>query len=262
MIRSLHSAATGMSAQQTFIDVTSNNLANVNTTGFKKVRANFQDLFYQISRAPGLNTTETTESPTGIQVGLGVRTASTQKVFSDGSFKFTDIPTDVAIQGDGFLQITQADGTIAYTRDGALHTDENGTLVTASGLPVEPQIQVPAEAIFVHISQDGIVSAQVQGQAEPVQVGQIQTATFINPAGLIGTGSNLFQESGSSGPPVIGNPGENGFGTLQSGFLELSNVKVVEEMISLITAQRAFEFNSKAVQAGDQMLQKLGQLVR
>ncbi len=260
MIRALHAAATGMDAQQTYIDVTSNNLANVNTTGFKKVRANFQDLFYQVSRAPGLNTTQTTESPTGIQVGLGVRTASTQKVFSDGSFKFTDQPTDLAIQGDGFFQITQADGTVAYSRDGNFHLDETGTLVNASGLPLEPQIQIPAEAIFIHVSQDGIVSAQTQGQAEPVQVGQIQTATFINPAGLIASGGNLFQESGSSGPPVIGNPGENGFGTVEGGFLEMANVKVVEEMINLITAQRAFEFNSKAVKAADGMLRELSQL--
>ena len=260
MIRALHAAAPGMDAQQTYIDVTSNNLANVTTTGFKKVRANFQDLFYQVSRAPGLNTTQTTESPTGIQVGLGVRTASTQKVFSDGSFKFTDQPTDLAIQGDGFFQITQADGTVAYSRDGNFHLDETGTLVNASGLPLEPQIQIPAEAIFIHVSQDGIVSAQTQGQAEPVQVGQIQTATFINPAGLIASGGNLFQESGSSGPPVIGNPGENGFGTVEGGFLEMANVKVVEEMINLITAQRAFEFNSKAVKAADGMLRELSQL--
>lgn len=260
MIRALHSAATGMDAQQTYIDVTSNNLANVNTTGFKKVRANFQDLFYQISRAPGLNTTETTESPSGLQVGLGVRTVSTQKEFSDGSFKFTNNPTDLAIQGDGFFQITQGDGTVAYTRDGNFHMDENGTLVNAAGLPLEPQIQIPAEALFSHVSQDGVVSVQLQGQAEPVQIGQIQTASFINPAGLIASGNNLFQESGSSGPPVVGNPGENGFGSVESGFLEMSNVKVVEEMIGLIAAQRAFEFNSKAVQAADQMLRKVGEL--
>jgi len=249
-----------MDAQQTYIDVTSNNLANVNTTGFKKVRANFQDLFYQVSRAPGLATSATTESPTGIQVGVGVRTASTQKVFSDGSFKVTEQPTDVAIEGDGFFQIQQPDGSIAYSRDGAFHMDENGTLVNAAGFPVEPQIQIPAEAVYVNISDDGVVTAQVQGQAEPVEVGQIQTATFINPAGLIAGGGNIFQESGSSGPPVIGNPGENGFGVLRSGFLEMANVKVVEEMINLITAQRAFEFNSKAVQAADKMLRNIGQM--
>ncbi len=260
MIRALHSAATGMDAQQTYIDVTSNNLANVNTVGFKKVRANFQDLFYQVARAPGLATSDTTETPTGIQVGVGVRTASTQKVFSDGSFKVTDQPTDVAIEGDGFFQVQMPDGTVGYTRDGNFHMDENGTLVNASGLPLDPQIQLPAEAIAVGVAENGIVTATIQGQAQPIQVGQIQTATFINPAGLLAIGGNLFNESGSSGPPVIGNPGENGFGTLRSGFLEMSNVKVVEEMINLITAQRGFEFNSKAVQASDQMLRELGQL--
>ncbi len=260
MLRALHSAATGMEAQQNYIDVTSNNLANVNTTGFKKVRANFQDLIYQVHRAPGLATSAGTEAPSGIQVGIGVKTASTQKEFSIGSLKHTNNPLDVAIEGDGFLQITMPDGTIGYTRDGAFHTDENGSLVNANGFLLEPNIVVPNEAIFVSIGEDGTVTAQLDAQAEPVQLGQIQTATFINPAGLIADGGNLFLESGSSGPPVVGNPSENGFGVLRSGFLEMANVKVVEEMINLISAQRAFEFNSKAVQASDQMLRELGQL--
>lgn len=258
MLRALHSAATGMEAQQTYIDVTANNLANVNTTGYKKSRANFQDLIYQTHKTPGLATSAGTETPTGIQVGIGVKTASTQKEFAIGTLKPTNNPLDVAIEGDGFFQITLPDGTIGYSRDGAFHKDENGNLVNASGYLLEPNIVIPNEAIHVEVGGDGVVTAQVDGQ--PIQLGQIQTATFVNPAGLIAQGGNLFRESGSSGPPVIGNPSENGFGALQGGFLEQANVKVVEEMINLISAQRAFEFNSKAVQASDQMLRELGQL--
>jgi len=260
VLRALHTAATGMEAQQTQIDVTSNNLANVNTTGFKKVRANFQDLMYQIERAPGGATSQATELPTGIQVGLGVKTGSTQKEFSTGSLKATNNPMDAAIEGDGFFQILQPDGTVAYSRDGAFHIDETGQLVNQQGFPLEPAINIPQEAVNVVIGQDGTVSAQLQTQAAPVQVGQIQTVSFINPAGLIAAGGNLLRESGSSGPPIVGNPGENGFGVLNQGFLEMSNVHVVEEMINLISAQRAFEFNSKAIQAADQMLRKIGEL--
>jgi len=260
MLRALNAAATGMEAQQTYIDVTSNNLANVNTTGFKKVRANFQDLMYQLQKAPGGATSQATEAPTGIQVGLGVRTASTQKEFQTGSLKNTDNNLDVAIEGDGFFQVTQPDGSIGYTRDGAFHRDENGQLVSANGLLLEPAITIPLEVTTVAIGQDGTVTGQTNTQAEPIQLGQIQIANFVNPAGLIAVGGNSFRESGSSGPPIIGNPGENGFGSLNSGFLEMSNVAVVEEMINLITAQRAFEFNSKAVQAADGMLRELGQL--
>lgn len=260
MIRALDSAATGMEAQQTYIDVTSNNLANVNTTGFKKTRANFQDLMYQVQRAPGTATNQVNEAPTGIQVGLGVRTGSTQKEFGQGSLKATEGQLDLAIEGDGFFQVTQPDGTIAYTRDGGFNLDEAGQIVNAAGLPLEPAITVPPEAINVVIGRDGTVSAQLQDQAEPVQLGQIQTVSFVNPAGLIANGGNLYVESGASGPPIIGNPGENGFGNVNQGFLEMSNVKVVEEMINLITAQRAFEFNSKAVQASDQMLRELSSL--
>lgn len=260
MLRALSSAATGMEAQQNYIDVTSNNLANLNTTGYKKVRVNFQDLIYQVQRAPGQATSQTTEAPTGIQVGIGVKTASTQKEFSVGTFKPTGNSLDVAIEGDGFFQIQRPDGTIGYTRDGAFHMNDTGQLVNADGLTLEPNITLPAEARAINIGDDGIVTVTVDGQADPVQVGQIQTATFINPAGLLAQGGNLFTESGSSGPPVIGNPGENGFGALRGGFLEAANVQAVEEMINLITAQRAFEFNSKAVQAADQMLREVGQL--
>jgi flagellar basal-body rod protein FlgG len=259
MIRALTTAATGMEAQQTYIDVTSNNLANVNTTGYKKTRANFQDLMYQIQKAPGGATSQATESPTGIQVGLGVRTASTQKEFTTGSLKHTGNFFDLAIEGEGFLQMTLPDGTIGYTRDGALHVDENGTLVNASGFALEPNITVPQEAVTVTIGQDGVVSYQTS-DGQVVQLAQIQTTSFINPAGLLAVGGNVYRESGSSGPPIVGNPGENGFGVINQGFLEMANVAVVEEMIHLITAQRAFEFNSKAVQASDQMLKEIGQL--
>ncbi len=260
MLRSLHSAATGMTAQQNYIDVTSNNLANVNTAGFKKSRLNFQDLIYQINRAPGVSTTQTTESPSGIQVGIGVRTASTQKEFILGSLKATNNLTDVAINGDGFFQIQLPNGTTGYTRDGAFHVDKDGNLVTAEGYKLEPNIVVPNEAIAIHVGDDGSVTATLSAQSDAVQLGQVQTASFINPAGLLNIGGNLMQETTASGPAVVGVPGENGFGQLQAGFLELSNVAVVEEMINLITAQRAFEFNSKAVQASDQMLRELGQL--
>ncbi|MSP71129.1 MAG: flagellar basal-body rod protein FlgG [Myxococcales bacterium] len=260
MLRALHSAATGMEAQQTYIDVTSNNLANVNTTGYKKSRANFHDLMYQIQKAPGGATSQATEAPTGIQIGLGVRTASTQKEFATGSLKTTGNFFDVAIQGDGFFQITTPDGQIGYARDGAFHRDENGQMVNANGLPLEPAITIPVEVTNITIGQDGTVTGQSSTQAEPIQLGQIQTVNFVNPAGLLAAGGNLYKESGSSGPPIIGNPGENGFGVLNQGFLEMSNVQVVEEMINLITAQRAFEFNSKAVQAADGMLRELGQL--
>ena len=259
MLRALTTAATGMEAQQTYIDVTSNNLANVNTTGFKKTRANFQDLMYQIQKAPGGATSQGTESPTGIQIGLGVRTASTQKEFATGSLKQTGNFFDMAIEGEGFLQVVLPDGGIGYTRDGAMHVDENGTLVNASGFPLEPNITVPQEAVNVTIGQDGVVSYQTN-DGQVVQLAQIQTTSFINPAGLLAVGGNVYRESGSSGPPIGGNPGENGFGVINQGFLEMSNVAVVEEMIHLITAQRAFEFNSKAVQASDQMLRELGKL--
>lgn len=260
MIRALHSASTGMKAQQTYIDVVSNNLANVNTNGFKRSRANFQDLIYQMEQAPGVATTQATQAPSGIQVGIGVRTASTQKEFSIGSIKATGSLTDVAINGDGFFQIQMPNGTTGFTRDGAFHVDKNGNLVSPSGFLLEPNIVVPNEAVAVYIGDDGSVSATLQATAEAAQLGQLTTATFINPAGLMAIGGNLFQETGSSGAAVVGTPGENGFGALQAGFLEVSNVAVVEEMVNLITAQRAFEFNSKAVQASDQMLRELAQL--
>jgi len=261
MLRALHSAATGMDAQQTYIDVTSNNLANVNTTGYKKVRANFQDLIYQVQETPGTSTNAVNKLPSGIQIGLGVRTASTQKEFTTGTFKPTGNQLDVAIQGDGFFQLVEPNsGLIHYTRDGAFHMDENGQLVNAEGYLLDPNITVPAEAVSVTVGRDGTVTAQLSAQAEPIQIGQIQSVNFVNPGGMIADAGNRFMQSGSSGPPLAGIPGQNGFGTLQGGFLETSNVKVVEEMINLISAQRAFEFNSKAVQAADGMLRTLSQM--
>jgi len=261
MLRSLYSASTGMDAQQTYIDVTSNNLANVNTTGYKKVRTNFQDLIYQVQQTPGTATNAINKAPSGVQIGLGVRTASTQKEFTTGTFRPTDNEFDVAIQGEGFFQVIEPNrGIIQYTRDGAFHMDENGQLVNAEGLLLEPNITIPPEAVNVTIGQDGIVTARLNAQADPIQIGQIQTVNFVNPSGLIAEGGNRFTQSGSSGPPLIGVPGQNGFGTLISGFLETSNVRVVDEMINLIAAQRAFEFNSKTVQAADQMLRTVSQL--
>jgi len=250
-----------MVGQQTYIDVTANNLANVNTTGFKKSRVQFQDLMYQIQKAPGQATAEGVDSPSGVQVGLGVRVAGTQREYTQGSLQPTGNSLHVAIEGTGFFQIRQPDGTVAYTRDGAFDRDENGQLVNAEGHPVDPNIQIPAEVSRLEFGEDGTVTGYVGGaDAEPVELGQLQLATFVNPSGLVAMGGNLYRESGSSGAPQVGNPGEEGFGKLSGGFLEGANVTVVEEMIHLISAQRAFEFNSKAVQASDQMLREIGRL--
>ena len=260
MIRALNSAATGMEAQQTYIDVTSNNLANVNTTGFKKSRANFEDLMYETQRAAGTSTSAGTVLPSGIQVGLGSKTSSTQRSFTGGAIKMTDRPLDMAIEGDGFFQIALPGGTTGYTRAGNFHLSPEGLLVTSQGYPLEPQIEVPPNATELSVGDDGTVTAVIDGQEEPAQLGQIQLANFVNPAGLRAMGGNLFAASGASGPPIVGNPGEDGRGALLQGSLEASNVRVVEEMVNLITGQRAFEFNSKAVQAADQMLRELGNL--
>lgn len=259
MIRALYSASSGMKAQQTAIDVISNNLANVNTTGYKKVRANIQSLLSQTERAPGTSTSVNTRSPSGIQIGLGARVASTQKEFSLGPVKPTGNGLDAAIMGDGFFQVTiPPAGQIGYTRDGAFHTDDTGQLVTTQGYLVEPAITIPQGVVNVAIGTDGTITGQQDGLE--INIGQLQTASFVNPAGLLSAGGNLLQASGSSGQPVVGNPGENGTGELAGGALEGANVQAVEEMINLIAAQRAFEFNSKAVQASDQMLREIGQL--
>jgi flagellar basal-body rod protein FlgG len=257
MFSALWVAKTGLDAQQMRMEVISNNLANVNTTGFKSSRASFQDLVYQNVRQPGGQTTEQTESPSGLMLGTGVRVVGSQKLFTQGNIEQTGNALDVAIQGRGFLQVTMPDGTIAYTRDGSLHQDENGQVVTANGYALDPPISIPANAQSITIGSDGTVSVSLAGQAANQQIGTVQLADFINPAGLQPNGDNLYLETASSGSPQIGQPGLNGLGTLASGSLESSNVNVVEQMVDMIQTQRTYEMNSKAVSAADSMLQFL-----
>jgi flagellar basal-body rod protein FlgG len=255
MMRALYTAASGMIAQQFNIDTISNNLSNVNTTGFRKNQARFQDLVYQELRAPG-TPVGASQIPVGQDIGLGVKISASQKIFSQGTLIQTDNNLDVAIEGDGFFQVTQPDGTTAYTRDGTFKEDANGSIVTADGLFVQPQITIPANATNVTIGTDGTVTAQVPGSSTPQQLGQLQLARFTNNAGLspIG-GHNLYTQTAASGPPVVSTPGLNGAGQLQGGYLEQSNVSVVEEIVNMIVAQRAFEANSKAIETSDTMLQ-------
>ncbi|MGN2249279.1 flagellar basal-body rod protein FlgG [Frateuria edaphi] len=257
MFSSLWVAKTGLDAQQTRMDVVSHNLANANTTGFKSSRASFQDLVYQNLRQPGGQTTEQTNAPSGLMLGTGVRVVGNEKLFTQGNIEQTGNSLDLAIQGRGFLQVTQPDGTIAYTRDGSLHMDQNGQVVTANGYAVDPAITIPANAQSITIGSDGTVSITLPGQAAPQQVGTVQLADFINPAGLQPNGDNLYLETASSGSPQIGQPGLNGLGTLSQGALESSNVNVVEQMVDMIETQRTYEMNSKAISAADQMLQFL-----
>ena len=255
MMRSLWTAATGMAAQSLNVDVISNNISNVNTTGFKRGRANFQDLMYQQLKAPGSEASSAgTQVPTGIQIGLGVKTTSVDSIFSEGSFQQTDNPLDLTIQGRGFFQVQLPNGDTAYTRDGKFSVDAQGQLVTQNGDPVLPGITIPTDAQTIQIAPDGTVSVVQPGATQSV-VGQIQIADFINPAGLTHLGSNMYQPSNASGQAVIGNPSENGLGAIGQGMLEMSNVSMVEEMVNLIAGQRAYEMNSKAIQAADQMLQ-------
>ena len=260
MINSLWIAKTGMEAQQMQLDVISNNLANVSTNGFKKSHAVFEDLIYQNLRQTGANTTEQSTLPTGLQVGLGVRTVATSRNFSQGNLQQTSNNLDMAIQGNGFFQLTLPDGTLGYTRDGAFQIDNQGRLVTSGGLPVAGGITVPANATSLTVGQDGAVSVSVPGSPTPQGVGTITLASFINPAGLEPKGQNIYTESASSGQPNAGTAGLNGMGTLMQGFVETSNVNVVQELVTMIQTQRAYEMNSKAIQTSDQMLQKLAQL--
>lgn len=254
MIRALFTAATGMQAQQLQLDTVSNNLANVNTTGFKRNRVDFQDLLYQTFRPAGARVAEGAQLPTGLQVGLGTKPAATQKVFLQGDFQQTENPLDLVIEGPGFFQVIRPDGTQAYTRAGAFKKDSTGQITTSDGFQIQPGITVPQDAVEVSIGTDGSVSAIIAGQTSPQQVGTIELARFVNPAGLNAIGRNLFLPTAASGDAVTGQPGSQGFGTLGQGFLEMSNVKVVEEMVNLIVAQRAYEANSKAVQTADEML--------
>ena len=262
MLRSLFTAATGMTAQQQNIDVISNNLANVNTTGFKRARADFQDLLYQTLSQPGAASSNQTEIPTGIQLGLGVRTAAVQRLFLEGDFQKTENQLDIAIDGAGFFQIKRPDGETAYSRAGSFKLDSQGHVVTSDGFPLEPQITIPNDAVSISIGKDGTVSVTQPGNNASQQQGQIQLANFPNPAGLSGQGGNLFQRTTASGDPITGTPGQGGLGGLSQGVLEVSNVSVVEEMVNLISAQRAYEINSKAIQASDEMLQTASNLRR
>jgi flagellar basal-body rod protein FlgG len=261
MLRSLSTAATGMLAQQTNIDVISNNLANVNTTGFKKSRAEFQDLLSQTLRAPGAQVAQGTFQPTGIQVGLGVKNSAIQKINTAGIMTSTDNPLSVAIEGEGYFQIQMDDGTVAYTRDGNFKMDANGQLVTTDGYQIQPQISIPEDATEVIITAGGKVTVQQPGSAELTEVGTLELVRFANPAGLLSIGKNLMLETGASGTPIQGIANQEGFGSIEQGFLEGSNVQVVEELINLITAQRAFEANSNVIRASDEALKTANRLV-
>ncbi|MGN8529919.1 flagellar basal-body rod protein FlgG, partial [Helicobacter pylori] len=252
----------GMLAQQTHIDTTSNNIANVNTTGFKKSRADFNDLFYQAMQYAGTNTSNTTLSPDGMEVGLGVRPSAITKMFSQGSPKETENNLDIAITGKGFFQVQLPDGTTAYTRSGNFKLDEQGNLVTSEGYLLIPQITLPEDTTQVNIGVDGTVSVTQGLQTTSNVIGQITLANFVNPAGLHSMGDNLFSITNASGDAIVGNPDSQGLGKLRQGFLELSNVRLVEEMTDLITAQRAYEANSKSIQTADAMLQTVNSLKR
>ena len=260
MIRSLAIAKTGMEAQQMKLDAISNNLANVSTNGYKRAGVVFEDLIYQNLRQAGAASSEQTTLPTGLQVGLGVQPVATTRSFTQGNLQQSSNPLDLAIRGNGFFQIQLPDGTSGYTRDGSFQVDAQGQLVTNAGYAVQPGITIPANAQSVTIAADGTVSVTLPGQAQAQQVGQLQLASFVNPAGLEPKGMNLFAETAASGTPNAGAPGANGLGSLQQGYVETSNVNVVEELVSMIQTQRAYELNSKAVQTSDQMLQKLAQL--
>jgi len=260
MIRSLWIAKTGLDAQQTQLDVISNNLANVSTNGYKRSRAVFEDLLYQNMRQPGAQSSQTTQVPTGFMVGTGVRPVATARMFAQGNLQQTGNNLDIAINGQGFFQVQQPDGTIGYTRDGSFHRDANGILVTSNGQPLQPSITIPANALSITIGQDGVVQVTVPGQAAPQTLGTVQLANFVNPGGLQPHGQNLYTETAASGTPQTGAPGANGLGALNQGYVETSNVNVVEELVSMIQTQRAYEINSKAIQTSDQMLQKLAQL--
>ncbi|MEN3372892.1 flagellar basal-body rod protein FlgG [Dechloromonas sp. ZS-1] len=261
MIRSLWIARTGLDAQQTQLDVISNNLANVSTNGFKRGRAVFEDLLYQTLRQPGAQSSQQTQLPTGLQLGTGVRPVSTARIFTQGNIQKTDSTLDVAIQGNGFFQVQMPDGTTGYTRDGSFQKDANGQLVTSEGYPILPAITIPADALSLTIGQDGVVTVTQPGNPPPsTQIGQLQIATFINPAGLQSLGQNLFLETASSGAATPTNPGINGAGVLNQGYVETSNVNVAEELVTMIQTQRAYELNSKVVSTSDAMLGRLTQL--
>ncbi|MGD9058150.1 MAG: flagellar basal-body rod protein FlgG [Desulfobacterales bacterium] len=262
MIRSLWTSATGMQAQELNIDVISNNLANVNTSGFKKSRAEFQDLLYESMRPAGAASSAETTVPTGIQLGHGTRPSAVQKMFSQGDFQNTQNELDWAIEGDGFFQIELPNGDTSYSRSGEFKLDADGRIVNPDGFPLIPELTVPTDTISISVGLDGTVSVVQAGDATPVEIGNVQLARFVNPAGLRSLGKNLYSPTNASGDEIIGTPGENGFGTLAQGFLEMSNVSVVDEMVNMITAQRAYETNSKVITTADDMLQIANNLKR
>jgi len=260
MMRSLWIAKTGLDAQQTQLDVISNNLANTSTNGFKRSRAVFEDLLYQTQRQPGANSSQNTQIPSGLQVGTGVKPVATVKNFTQGNLQQTGNGMDVAINGNGFFAVELPDGSQGYTRDGSIQVNSEGVMVTSNGYPILGPITVPAESQGLTISADGTVTAKIAGQAAPQTLGQLQLATFINPTGLSSEGQNLYRETAASGAPTLGTPGQNGAGILSQGYVETSNVNVVEELVGLIQSQRAYEINSKAISTSDQMLQRISQL--
>ena len=263
MIRALYTAATGMQAQQMNLDNVANNLANASTAGFRKRRLQFEDLMYQNMVTPGSAASQQTTNVAGLQIGLGTRTSATEIIQSQGDFQQTGNPLDLTIQGQGFFQVRQTNGDIAYTRAGSFHLDAQGNLTTADGNPLEPAITVPTNVQSITIAPDGVVSVTQPGQQQAQQVGQIQLATFANPGGLNSLGGNLFTQTAASGQPITGTPGgAEGIGTILQGSLENSNVNMVEEFVQMITAQRSYEANSRVVQAADQMLQQINSLSR
>jgi flagellar basal-body rod protein FlgG len=261
-MRALWTAATGMQSQQLTLDIIANNLANVQTSGFKRSRLDFQDLVYETLQAPGNASAQGREVPSGLQVGHGARAVSTYRLFIKGDLQHTGNPLDLAVEGDGFFQILQPSGDIAYTQAGNLKKDSQGKLVTSEGFPIQPEITIPQDAISLTIGVDGTVSVGQPGALTAQQIGTIEMARFVNPAGLESLGRNLFRPTQASGDPILGTAGREGFGTLLQGFVEMSNVNVVEEMVNLIVGQRAYEINSRAIRTADEMMQTANNLVR
>jgi flagellar basal-body rod protein FlgG len=260
MIRSLWISQTGLDAQQTKMDVIANNLANVSTNGFKRSRAVFEDLLYQNIRQPGAQSSQQTQLPSGMQLGTGVKPVATERIFTQGNLSQTGNNTDIAIQGNGFFHVLMPDGSSAYTRDGSFQVNNQGQLVTANGYALQPAITVPANAQSFTVGTDGTISVTLPNSTATTQVGTMQITTFMNPAGLMAIGGNAYVETAASGTANTGAPGSNGAGTLSQGFVETSNVNVVEELVNMISTQRAYEINSKAITTSDQMLQKISQM--
>lgn len=260
MIRSLWISKTGLEAQQTGMDVIANNLANVSTNGFKRGQAVFEDLLYQTLRQPGAQSSQQTKIPSGLQLGTGVRPVAVERLHTQGNLQKTENPLDVAINGRGFLQVLLLDGSTGYTRDGSMQLDDQGQLVTANGYPFQPSVTIPPDALSVTIAKDGTVSVVQPGNVAPTNVGSLQLASFINPAGLQSAGGDIYLETAASGAPSANSPGSNGLGTLEQMYVETSNVNVVEEMVNMIQTQRAYEINSKAVTVSDEMLARLAQM--